>query len=98
MPTAEERLAAIAERISPCPAPDVLAGYDQCTRGTWPCAITEAAWLAQGRDREQELRDLSQEVAREAAIEDAGREAWEEYRAARSEGSLPDREAEIEAG
>ncbi len=49
--TPEERLTRIAGLLSECPAPDALAGYYQCAHGTWPCATTEAAWLAQGRTR-----------------------------------------------
>lgn len=72
MATPEERLAVIAGLIAACPAPDVLAGYDQCAHGTWPCPTTEAAWIAQGSDRETELRAFSREIAREAAEMEAG--------------------------
>lgn len=96
--TPEERLAAIAQRISPCPAPDALADYDRCAHGTWPCATTEAAWLAQGRDRDEEVRRVTEAVSREAAIQDAGEEAWEEYQAAEREGRPPYWEIEMEGG
>jgi hypothetical protein len=71
--TPEERLNTIADLIHECPPPDVLAGYDQCAHGTWPCQSTEAAWLAQGRDRDQALHRFSQAVQREAQIQDAER-------------------------
>ena len=89
----EERLARLADLLSECPPPDMAGGYDQCTQGTWPCVITQAAWLAQGRDRDQEMRAAAQAVAREAELEQAG---WERtgrtHEAERS--PLPDREAE----
>jgi hypothetical protein len=87
MITPEERLAAIAGRISPCPAPDVLAGYDQCQHGTtWPCPATEAAWLARGSDRDAELRAFTAAVAREAASQ-YEEETLEEYLAAEAAGA-----------
>jgi hypothetical protein len=92
----EDRLAAIADLISPCPAPDALAGEDRCAHGTWPCATTEAAWLAQGRDRGQELRAVQEALARGAAIEDAGREVQQEQDAAERDGRPP--YWELEAG
>jgi hypothetical protein len=98
MTTSGERLAAVAERVQPCPAPDVQAGYDQCAHGTWPCAQTEASWLARGSDRDTEMSAWQQQIAREAAFEEAGREALAEYEAARREGRLPDWEADLEAG
>jgi hypothetical protein len=97
MATAEDRLAAIAGLIHPCPPPDALAGYDQCAHGTWPCATTEAAWLAQGRDRDQELRNLSEAVQREALIQDAERETQKELLAAGREGRRPWWEEELAA-
>jgi hypothetical protein len=78
----------------------MAGGFDQCAHGTWPCAITQAAWLAQGRDRDQEVRAACQAAAREAAIEEASREAYEEYLAAERGGRLPywKTEADPEAG
>jgi hypothetical protein len=83
------RLAAIAGLIHQCPPPDVLAGYDQCAHGTRPCQSTQAAWLAQGKDRDQQMRRFSQAVQREAQIYDAEREPREEYEAAQREGRRP---------
>jgi hypothetical protein len=95
--TPEERLNTIADLIHECPPPDVLAGYDQCAHGTWPCQSTEAAWLAQGRDRDQALHRFSQAVQREAQIQDAERETKEEYEAAQREGRPPYWETDLEA-
>lgn len=54
----EARLRRIAQRISPCPAPDVAEGWNLCAHGLpWPCPSTEAAWIARGLDREQQVRD-----------------------------------------
>ena len=97
MPTSEERLTRIAELISACPAPDVMQGYDQCAHGTWPCATTEAAWLARGIERDDEMRKLREYATREAQIEDAERETQEEYEAARREGRRPYWEEELDA-
>jgi hypothetical protein len=42
-------LAAVADLLTPCPAPDVEAGWDLCAHAqTWPCPTTRAAWLARG--------------------------------------------------
>lgn len=43
-----QALAAVAERLHPCPIPDVLAGEDLCPCGdgaSWPCPGTEARRL-----------------------------------------------------
>jgi hypothetical protein len=73
--TAGERLAKLADLLSACPPPDMAGGYDQCAHGTWPCVITQAAWLAQGRDRDQEVRAACQELR---AAEREGRPpSWE---------------------
>ncbi len=56
-----QALAAVAERLHPCPIPDVLAGEDLCPCGDgagWPCPSTEAAWLARGLDPGAEARRL----------------------------------------
>jgi predicted GIY-YIG superfamily endonuclease len=102
MARAEERLAAIADLIHECPPPAALAGYDQCAHGTWPCATTEAAWLAQGRKRDQELAKVREAVQREALIQDAEWETQQELLAAEQEGRRPYWEeeavAEPEAG
>jgi crotonobetainyl-CoA:carnitine CoA-transferase CaiB-like acyl-CoA transferase len=97
MATAGERLAAIAGLIHACPPPDALAGYDQCAHGIWPCATTKAAWLAQGRDRDQELRNLSEAVQQEALIQDAEWETRHELLAAGREGRRPCWEEELAA-
>jgi hypothetical protein len=86
---AGERLAAIAGLIRACPPPDALAGCDQCAHSSWPCAATEAAWLAEGRDRDLELRKLSEAVQREALIQNAERETRQELLAAGREGRRP---------
>jgi hypothetical protein len=98
--TAGERLAKLADLLSECPPPDMAGGYDQCAHGTWPCAITQAAWLAQGRDRDQEVRAACAAAARKAEAEEAGWEAGQELRAAEREGRPPcwEPEAETEVG
>jgi hypothetical protein len=97
---AEDRLVKIADLLGECRPPDILGGYDQCAHGTWPCVITQAAWLAQGRDRQQEVRAACQAADREAAAQDASWEAYQELRAAEREGRLPFWEAQTgrEAG
>jgi hypothetical protein len=94
----QDRLAKIADLLGPCPPPDMAGGCDQCAHGTWPCVITKAAWLAQGRDRDQEVRAACQAAAREAQIEEAEWETHEELLAAEREGRLPYWEAEAEPG
>jgi hypothetical protein len=83
------RLATIADLLGECPPPDMAGGYDQCAHGTWPCVITQAVWLAQGRDRDQEVHAACQAAAREAEAEDAAWEACQEQLAAEREGRLP---------
>jgi hypothetical protein len=95
MASLEERLTAIAERISACPAPDALAGRDQCAHGTWPCATTEAAWLARGIERDDEMRKLREHATREAMAEDARWETQQEIEAAAREGRPPWWETEL---
>ena len=52
----ERRLQQIAQRLTPCPIPDVTEGWDLCAHGLpWPCPSTEAAWLARGLDRDQQV-------------------------------------------
>jgi len=92
----QDRLIKIADLLGECPPPDMAGGYDQCAHGTWPCVITQAAWLAQGRDRDQEVRAACQAAAREAEAEDASWEAYQEQLAADREGRLPCWEAEAE--
>ena len=54
---AERLLAAIGELLTPCPAPDVAAGWDRCAHAEpWPCPVTRAAWLAQGLDIPAQVR------------------------------------------
>lgn len=53
MRTLAERLTAIADRLTPCPPPDVFHGEDLCPcryGSSYPCPTTEAAWLAHGLD------------------------------------------------
>jgi hypothetical protein len=90
MPTPEERLATIAERVSPCPAPDVSQGRDQCAHGTWPCEQTEVAWLARGTDYETEIAKVRQQWQNAAATEDAYWEMKAEEEAAAAAGLGPD--------
>jgi hypothetical protein len=94
----EERLARLADLLSECPPPDLAGGYDQCAHGTWPCVITQAAWLAQGHDRDQEVRTASPAAAREAQLEQVGWEACQELRAAEREGRPPYWDAESKPG
>jgi hypothetical protein len=94
----EGRLAKLADLLSECPPPDVAGGDDQCAHGTWPCVITQAAWLTQGRDLAQEVRAACQAAAREAELEQAGCEACQELPAAEREGRHPHWEAEPEPG
>jgi hypothetical protein len=88
-PGAAERLTRIADLLGECQPPGMAGGYDQCAHGTWPCVITQAVWLAQGRDRDQEVHAACQATAREAVIEDAAQEAYEEWAAAEREGPPP---------
>jgi hypothetical protein len=94
----EERLVKLADLLSECPPPDMADGDGQCAHGTWPCVITQAVWLAQGRDRDQEVRAACQAAAREAELERAGWEACQEPRAAEREGRPPYQAAEAEPG
>ncbi len=98
MTAPEERLAKLADLLRECPPPDMAGGYDQCAHGTWPCSITQAAWLAQGRDRDQEMQAACQAAAREMQIEEASWETLQEQRAAEREGRPPYWEAEAEPG
>ncbi len=53
----EQRLQQIAQRLLPCPVPDVADGWDLCAHGLpWPCPSTEAAWLARGLDPAEQVR------------------------------------------
>lgn len=46
----------IARRITPCPIPDVANGWDLCAHALpWPCPTTEAAWIARGLDRDEQI-------------------------------------------
>jgi len=94
----ESRLAKLADLLSECPPPDLAGGYDQCAHGTWPCAITQATWLAQGRNRVQEIRAACQAATRQTQPERAGWEACQELQAAEREGRRPNRETEAEPG
>jgi len=66
----EVRLDEIAALITPCPPPNVLAGYDLCPcgrGGTWPCSLTRAAWLARRLDPAAEAQRIMREIVRTAA-------------------------------
>lgn len=53
----QRQLDEIARRVTPCPAPDVAAGWDLCAHEMpWPCSITEAAWIARGLDRDDQVQ------------------------------------------
>jgi hypothetical protein len=95
MATPEERLAAIAERVSACPAPDVAQGRDQCAHGTWPCEQTKAAWLARGTDYETEAGKLRRQWQNDAAAEAAYWEMQREAEDAEREGRRPYWETEL---
>lgn len=59
------RLDEIVARLHPCSPPDVMNGYDLCPcgyGGTWPCAITEAAWLARGLNPVEEARRIMRDI------------------------------------
>jgi predicted HAD superfamily Cof-like phosphohydrolase len=65
----EVRLDEIAALITPCPPPDVLAGFDLCPcgrGGTWPCGLTRAAWLARRLDPAAESKRILGEIVRNA--------------------------------
>ena len=96
MPMPEERLAAIAERISACPAPDVSQGMDQCAHGTWPCEQTEVAWLARGTDYETEIAKVRQQWRNDATAEAAYWEMQREIEDAERERRDPWWDAELE--
>jgi hypothetical protein len=86
-----DRLASIAELLSECPPPGIAGG--QCAHGTWPCAITQATWLAQGRDRRHEIA-----AARQAEPADASRQELHDPQAAEREELLHDPRAETGTG
>ena len=52
---AEDRLAQIADSLTPCTPGDAPFGPDFCTHGAWPCPQTEAAWLARGLDPAEQI-------------------------------------------
>jgi hypothetical protein len=95
--TADERLAAIAARVSPCPAPDVSQGMDQCAHGTWPCDQTEVAWLARGTGRETEMTKVRARWQADCAEQDAYWEMEREKEDAAREGRDPWWVAEMKA-
>jgi hypothetical protein len=52
----EQRLQQIAQRVTPCPVPDITGGWDLCAHGLpWPCPTTEAAWIARGLDPTEQI-------------------------------------------
>jgi hypothetical protein len=93
-----DRLARIGDLLRACPPPDIAGGFDQCPHGTWPCVITQAVWLAQGRDRDQEVAAAGQAAARQAEPGQAGWDATEDLPAAERDERLPCWEADAEPG
>jgi hypothetical protein len=64
------RLTVIAALLQPCPPPDIAAGFDACpcgTGGSWPCAVTKAAWIARGLDPDTEIERALAQVRTEWA-------------------------------
>lgn len=47
----QDRLAQIADNLTACPEP----ARGGCPHGTWPCALTESAWLAAGLDPAEQI-------------------------------------------
>lgn len=65
---AEQRLRQIAQRVIPCPMPDIAGGWDLCAHAVpWPCPITEAAWIARDLDRDEQIRRHTDWLAAELA-------------------------------
>jgi hypothetical protein len=61
-----DRRERIADLVSPCPPPDMLAGWDLCPcgrGGSWPCDLTRVAWLARGLDPKTETRRIVHAIA-----------------------------------
>jgi hypothetical protein len=57
--TASSLVAQAALRIVPCPAPDVVNGYDTCAHGrSWPCPDTVLGWRLRGLDPD-EMREAA---------------------------------------
>ena len=72
-PTTAEALREIARRISPCPIPDVANGWNLCAHGLpWPCPTTEAAWIARGLDRDEQVSAAQRWLRGEQAAAYAG--------------------------
>jgi hypothetical protein len=96
---AADRLAQTAGLLASCPPLEIAGGWHRCAHGTWPCAVTQAAWLAQGRDRDQEARAACQAAAEQEAGQ-AGWKAFQDHEAAQRDGRLPygDAGAQPEAG
>lgn len=47
----QDRLAQIADNLTACPEP----ARGGCPHGTWPCVLTESAWLAAGLDPAEQI-------------------------------------------
>jgi hypothetical protein len=72
-PTTAEALQEIARRISPCPIPDVDNGWNLCAHGLpWPCPTAEAAWIARGLDRDEQVSAAQRWLRGEQAAAYAG--------------------------
>ncbi len=69
----QDQLNQIARRLIPCPVPDIAGGWDLCAHAVpWPCPITEAAWIARGLDRDEQIRQHTDWLAAELAIDRVG--------------------------
>lgn len=62
----QDRLAQIAENITPCPPP--APGTDSCRHGAWPCPLTVAAWLARDLNPAAEAAKGPDPAARAAPV------------------------------
>lgn len=64
----DARLQQISQWINPCPVPDASQVWDLCAHGLpWPCPSTEAAWIAGGLDRADQVRVCQPWLRRERA-------------------------------
>lgn len=65
----------IAALLAPCSPPDIAAGFDLCPcgrGGSWPCAVTKAAWLARGLDPTAEVRRICRTIHADWTAEEEG--------------------------
>lgn len=75
----QQRLARIALRVYPCPAPDAVGGYDLCPCGdgrSWPCSTTIVAWYARGLSPGEQIAQQNARWRQDAAGLAAAGEAW----------------------